>query len=453
MNYEDQFESELSLKDLFFHILYRWRSVLAAAVVLCVLISAYKAIRNMSISSEEQFPKKIEEYELELTKYELNVATYKQEIQDKTEQMQQQETYLKKSILMRIDPYQKPVVFADVFIKLENEEWEALPSNFGMDPTDSLIKIYTSNFFSTLDWKPIEELTGAEQLYLEELIKLYIDYSSNTFTICVTYLEGDTAEKILDIIIKQIEDRQPEVAESIAKHLLTVSNRSNSYVVDHSLAENQRNNWSATREYELSILEDQASLGQLVEPDKPFIIGFVKYPVAGFMLGAFLMIAFYGMKYLLDGRLHGELSLQDRYGYPLLGVLPKSEKHRLLSCVDRFLDKHSGCSCVHEQTETYERILINMENLSGGLEKILITGTVSSENLQIFSKNISQQIKGTVLTVAPDMNKNPETLRKLAECDGVLLLEEEGRSAIAEISREHHNIKTFSKPVIGYVLL
>ena len=46
MDYREGYEQEIDLKDLMFHVLYRWRPILLAAVVACVLAVGYAGLYN-----------------------------------------------------------------------------------------------------------------------------------------------------------------------------------------------------------------------------------------------------------------------------------------------------------------------------------------------------------------------------------------------------------------------
>ena len=309
MDYREEYEAEIDLKDLLFYILRRWRSVLLAGLVFCVLLGAYKAVRSAGLPQEKRASQKIRDYELELAQYELEKASCEQEIQGYSELLEHQKEYMEKSVLMQTDPYYKPVASADIFVKLDSSEWEGLPANLGIDPTDSIIKAYTSNIWSTLNWEPIETLTDSEKIYLEELLNVYVDYDSNTFTIWVIYSDGSTAKEILDIVLEQVLDRQTDITASAGLHTVTVRNRSTTYTIDNFLAESQKDNIAAITDYERSILDLQMEMKALKEPGKPFDIGFVKYPAAGFALGTFLMVFFHAGAYLLGGRIRGVRSL------------------------------------------------------------------------------------------------------------------------------------------------
>lgn len=455
MSYEERYEPEIDLKDLFFHVLYRWRSVMAVAVACCALLSAYKAARMAELTPEERVPKKVREYELALERYELDKASYEREIGNDLERLEQQREYVEKSVLMRMDPYHMPIASADIFVHLDSTEWKDLPDNLGLDPTDGLLKMYTSNFSATLDWKPIEELTGDEKIYLEEVLEVTVDYNSNAVSVRIVHSDDSLAPKILDIILNQIQDKQNTLANGMGQHTLTIANQSLTYIINQSLAEDQKTNIATIANYERSIIEHRAQLDELKEnkPSKPFIIGFIKYPIAGFVLGIMLMIVIYGMRYFFDGKLHGNKSLQYKYGYRLLGAFPRTKKTGFFHCIDRLLDKLSNDYEILEKKEIYKRISLNVVNLAGNNKNILVTGTVGIDQLQKIADAIISQDEGLTLTVSEDTCQNPETLNALAKCDAVLLVEQIEKSLSSCIRNECADITALAKPVIGYVLI
>lgn len=451
MSYEERYEPEIDLKDLFFHVLYRWRSVMAVAVACCALLSAYKAARMAELTPEERVPKKVREYELALERYELDKASYEREIGNDLERLEQQREYVEKSVLMRVDPYRKPIASIDLFVKLDAAEWETLPDNLGMDPTDSVIKTYTSGFASMIDWKPVQELTGMDERYLREMLNVYTDYNSNTFTLSIVYLDGDTAQEILDVILEQVLDRHESVEQAAGAHEILVTNRTFSYIIDTGLAESQKSNVAAITGYERSVLGNREKLEELEEPGEPRIIGFVKYPIAGMALGGFLGVLFWGVHYLVDGRIHGKRNMQDRYGFPLLGVMPPSERKGMFSCVDRLLD---GLAFGRGETEEVCRhIAITVTRLAGEGKKVLLAGTVGLDKVQGFVEVLADQMPNVILSGAENVGEDANALAAAENCDAVVLLEKLGWSRRAKVRRECECIRALGKTVIGYVLL
>lgn len=54
MDYREEYEQEIDLKDLLFHILYRWRSLILAALLICGLAAGYVSYYNGTALPEEK---------------------------------------------------------------------------------------------------------------------------------------------------------------------------------------------------------------------------------------------------------------------------------------------------------------------------------------------------------------------------------------------------------------
>ena len=52
MNNREEYEQEIDLRDLLFHILYRWRRILLAAVLVCGLAVGYAVFSNAASPAE-----------------------------------------------------------------------------------------------------------------------------------------------------------------------------------------------------------------------------------------------------------------------------------------------------------------------------------------------------------------------------------------------------------------
>ena len=190
--------------------------------------------------------------------------------------------------------------------------------------------------------------------------------------------------------------------------------------------------------------------GTSKEPSK---LSVVKYAVLGFAGGIFGVVFFYGITYILSDKIRGERELRERYGYYLLGTIPKLQKKKFLSGVDRFLQKlEEGSEQVAEE-EAYGIISANITNLSPKESTILVTGTVETGKLKKLISEVTTRTEGVILAEGADMNVTASTLESLASCDAVILVEERDKSRRARIHREQESIAVLNKAVVGYVML
>ncbi len=449
-----KYESEIDLKNLIFFILYKWRTLLLLAIVFCILLGGYGLVNKAVTPSEGNVKTKEErEYELQLMEYELSLATYQQNIADYQKQLDQQETYMEKSVLMQLDPYKKPIASADFFVKINDAEWSVLPDNVNLDPTDSLLKVYTSNFLSSLDWEPIQELTNLDVLYLKELISINTDYNSNTFTVMVVYNDGEMAQKILDIVVGQVCDKYNGMDLNVSKHSISVLNQSLSYIIDKGLADTQKNNADAIAKYRQSILECQKSIEELEEPIEPSGKSVLKFAVLGFLLGGILAALFYGIGYLFGDKFHNEEEIKTRYACRLLGFLPKTHRKVPFEFIDSFLERLEGIKKPITKEKNYEIFAANVKNFSGKYRKILITGTIDTSILQEIAEAVAPYTKNFTMTASANMLLSAETLNLINDYDAIIFVEERHKSLNSDILKEQECVVTMNKPVIGYALL
>ena len=180
----------------------------------------------------------------------------------------------------------------------------------------------------------------------------------------------------------------------------------------------------------------------------------VKYCSIGFAGGLFALAVVYGLSYVLSDRMRGARELRDRYGYYLLGTFPRRRKGKALAGADRFLEKKEGISGRLTREEACRIVAVNITNLAKDGGVFLVTGTADMERLQELTKAILPQLQENVaLMVGEDMNVTASTLEALAECDGVILVEERDRSLRGRVRTECESVAALGKRVVGYVVV
>lgn len=179
----------------------------------------------------------------------------------------------------------------------------------------------------------------------------------------------------------------------------------------------------------------------------------IKHVIIGFVMGIFGTTIWYTIFYLLNGKMHGEREIHDKYGYYLLGTIPRKGKKKFLSCIDYWLEMIEGTSEGISENEAYQIVAIKVTNLSQKGETILVTGTIAREKLQSFMNMIALQIKDVTLLMGSNMNTTVNTLELLTTCDKVILVEENDKSCRAKIQKEYESLAVLGKQVLGYVIV
>lgn len=181
-------------------------------------------------------------------------------------------------------------------------------------------------------------------------------------------------------------------------------------------------------------------------------LGIGKYAAIGFAGGFFVFVFFYAVAYVFSDKLRGERELRERYGYYMLGVIPKKRRKKLFGGIDRLLRRLGGAERITEE-EAYKIVATNITNLTGEGGTFLVTGTLDAGKLRAFTERLVPQLpENIMLMTGASMNANASTLEMLAECDAVILVEERDGSLRTKVQKEQESIAALEKNVIGYVL-
>ncbi len=463
MNYENgyEYEQEIDLKELFFSILYRWRTIILIAVFFSLFLGCYKIASGLhSQQNAEAVAESREQFELDMASYERNLASYTQDVENLQKSIENQETYNERSVLMKIDPYHKPRASADLLVKLDEMEWVKYPDGLNADPTDSLVRMYASNLVQQLDWSELEKQTGVEALYLKELVSVGTDYSSNMITLEAIYQDEETAELILNEIISQMKARYREFSSMAGTHTISVVNQSVGTITDTGLEDRQKQIRDRVTTYQKNLEDKETALEELEEPSLPTELSKkkvakegIKFALIGGVGGAFLVAFYFCMIYVLSGKIHTDEELKDRFGIKILGVFSLPVKTGIFSSIDRWLERLEGKAVRPTDQEVLERIGLNIGNYAGPAKKVLITGTVMEDRLEELAGLLSELLPEIQLISGGDMNREPDTLRLLAECEAVVLVEEREISSYQKIQKEKEAIDALKKPVLGCIVL
>ncbi|MBQ9703353.1 MAG: hypothetical protein IJV68_02280 [Clostridia bacterium] len=317
-------EKEISLKDMLFSALRKWRKIVAFAIICAILMGAFTAVSRVIDMND---PEKVELWQ---TEYEIAHGSYWAKINDIDRQIneneilasqaelaivrldikkadyaanlqnimanieyynalivdceanieelklekQKLEYYLeyrreqnKNSLLMSIDPYDVNVY--EAYIRVDSG-YEILPGNTyqNQDPTPELIQTYCLLVNNTEFYdKMITELDlGTEVRYLTEVVSVGA-YGANSIRVRVISDDGAWAKKVGEYMVKAIMDNHSNLIASIADHDLVEYN-SNSYsVVDLdtysrqvAFKQEEMNYEAAIRDVDMSILRVEENI-------------------------------------------------------------------------------------------------------------------------------------------------------------------------------------------------
>ena len=159
----------------------------------------------------------------------------------------------------------------------------------------------------------------------------------------------------------------------------------------------------------------------------------VKFAVLGGVLGAFIVVFGVCVIFLMSDKVYSAKELKNRYGVKILGALPA----KACKCpIDQWLNELEGR--VFEADEAIRNGLIaqNVRNGIGDVKKLLVVGSVDAVHVEALAKALETELPEITVVAGGNMLKDVETLKKLPECDGVVLVEACGLSKYGDIAQE-----------------
>lgn len=456
----DTYEQEIDLKDLLFFVLYKWRLVIVAAIVIAVLLGGYKFIRNLSNFRNQDYIKELEEqYEKDIESYEQSKAGFEWDIENLTANIDYELTYQENSVLFQVDPNNKQIASADIFVAmyplLQNSDSNTLLA----DPADTVVKAYNSVVTSGKFLIPFSEENNIDISYLKELVQSELDYEGNMLTVTVTHKDENTAKELLDLTLKSLKSVEPEVQRQLGQHSIVVMNENASKVVDPELARSQKERMNNLTLMRKSLIEAEKSLAGITEPvfpdsisSKGILKSGIKYGILGGFLGVILSGFLICVFFLMNGMVYSADELKNRFGLKVLGVFSKVNKKRTFSAIDEWLGRLEGKETVTDN-EVYERIAANIGNFIQKNTKILLTGTIEDSVLRELQSKLQEKLPDISFTVGLDINKDTVTLKRLPEYDSIIVVEARGKSKYSRITKEIEALYDMKKSIMGCIVL
>ena len=120
-------EREIDLKDLFFHVLYRWRSIIIIALVGALLACAWQFFSIARVHMAGELTKEEKKYEIDQKNYEITLAALEDSVESYQKVIENQTAYLNNSLLLKLDPKDSLSAVKKYSVTADRSLIEALP--------------------------------------------------------------------------------------------------------------------------------------------------------------------------------------------------------------------------------------------------------------------------------------------------------------------------------------
>lgn len=484
----------IDLLDIFWDIVFAWRSLLAWMLVFMLLMTGYAGLRYYT---------GIQSYDAAMAEYQEarkgKATSAKKEQETDTEFTKEQRTqikdalatrklleksrkYMDESILMNIDPYAENMLTVHFYVDT-GYTFNYTKDNTS-DYTDSLIDAYVDYINSgEVAQAMLDELKlDTDVRYIGELLSATRESdeggSDNGFTVRMIYMDDSIFEAAESVIEQSIESKQKLFADKIGTHTIDVVSSDTAVVADSDTADRQAtvmgnlNNYR-TQYSTLASALDEAQMAEvdagiqelngevneedIEEPVKPSFS--FKYPVLGAILGLFLACIWIALKEIFSNRLAHAQELGLYFELDQIGVLHAKRNGRTENRIDKMLRRVRYRNQKEIDNDTRLGIVCGNLELTckrEGLTRVCLTGT-EIEKLQRTDETLLHTIVdrlskvGIEVTPVDNICYDMAAMRTVAEVGAVVLVEQTGESIFQEIDRELMLLKQSEINVVGAI--
>lgn len=467
METQERVEREINLMELFWNLLLGWRQIICLGIIFALLLGgmkyfmsarSYKAAQNLNI---EEIKEEMEEEELD-------------KLAD-AEQMQiridDYEKYMEKSALMKINPYEKPVLELQYYV--ESDYIINYTKDSKRDYTNEVASLYC-NYISGGDvaQKVIEKagLTITKEDFRE---LLSVSQNLGTFYVSVSYSEIDKLQEISNVVKSLLEEKSTEL-QKIGAHTLQVVNESQNIVVDTALIDRksamtasisslktqlQTAKTAMTAEQTAAFEADIEELRGEKEEEEEAPGFSIKFVILGALVGMFLACAWIACKMLFTAKLQNSEEIRSMYGIRLLGeVAASSEKKRFLSVIDKQIlavkNRKKKSLSVDKQIKVVSAN-IALSCKQQGIDCIYLTGSEYEKlDVSVLDK-IKKELSAQKIKVkeGENISYDAASLQAGIETGNILFVEQKGQSIYDEIYREINLAKEQKGNILGAVVI
>lgn len=462
---------EVSLPRLLLLTLRRWRIMLAAGLILALLLSGMKVLReyrNRSVSNVAH-----EEYLAAMEIYTASVEAYTNAIERFQTKIDAKQKYFNESLLMQVDPHNECVATATLIGRVPGSESadnaDSGAGNASIVNASNVVQAYTDYIESGIPYDKIAKEYGVPEQSIRELVVVTSDEYrfSNVFKVQARSMDLEMSKKIIDHILEEIEKNKDSFRGTLGRYEVGLVNRSEEVAVDTDLLQQQTELQNSIATLQKNLQTSQTSLKELIKPSeatgasiKDIIKHGIKYGVVGFAGGIFLMVLFFAIRILMKGQILSDDELNVSYGIRNLITFPAGNRDRKKRFfVDRFVDRLVSDAPDMTTSAAYDVLAARVENLAAanGMTKVILTGTPGHARLTSFvntlNKHAEKENSPVSYEAASDLDKNAAAIRRLQQADACIIVEEVGESSFRDAAEVIEMALASGKPVLGTVYL
>ncbi len=496
--YSETYEKEISLVELMFYCLKKWRWVVLSMIVVAVAAGGYKYMstvkgnqvrQQQALLEKENADEEAADVEEEGPVKNPNVVYYEQIIVNSEQELEKQEAYLRDSVIMQLDSRQLQRGTVSFYLKVAEGQ--------GANSWENLIGAYEAY---VSDGRLAEQLYGIDadisKAELQYLITFACDGKENyrsasvinsqteqgtiqmqvampdqvIFQVQAIASEEAICEEYLDKIEKAIMDYSKELQAEVVGHELKPLASTQSEMASDDIQKYQTDiissyttlltNLQTLRKGLQTVIDEE---GEMITITEEIVLAnpvsaAVKFAVVGLVLGAFLSGFLLILIYLMSGKFQSTEAFREEFGMQLLGeIMAPTGKKKVFGFIDTWLYHLEEGAYANISRE--EQMRIAAASLKGaaaqkeGLKKIMLTGTIAKEDVAEFCSCLKEHVQEIAFSDYRQIVFDASALEELDGYDAVVFLERKGVSYSKLIKKERELASGRDIPVLGTVVV
>ena len=481
-------ERAIKVSDFVLQFLRKWRRILIWMIIVALLLNGYAGAKSYKavVSSkketslkengvseslsglDDQDKKKVEDafelYSSYQNTYDNSLDYYKNSIK-----MQINSNCVPKELMQyRIEPSENVASVITDFSRLLQSQDICEKINENLDEEQNV------SFLSEL-------ITVEGKREDEDIDKIVVNKEDFTNVMLVQVIAPDKTmcKTIADILEKEIEIKSNDLKNDMGDFNITYIGRDYSENADTNLLIQQQEYLQKLRQTKESMDDIKENLtddqkdgldellkqqdinsGNITEIQEPVSVDYVniKYILLGLFMGLVLSCCWYFMLYYLDRRLLTTDELEKYCKLHILDTFTLDSRGSKKKCIiDCLINKMFHVEEDTDKEKKMKMIGTNIQILARkkNMNNIHIMGVASSPEAENMRQDIMFQIheEGCIISVGGSVITDSESLKRLSDSDGVILVERVRDSILKNIEKEIEICKNQGTPILGVVVI
>lgn len=475
-------KDSVTLKELAAIAVRRGKQILLFAFVFALLLAGLQAIRLFSSSRDadngvDQLDVQYQEKLAAYTQQKLDLEHQLRQLQQK---MESQQEYSEKSLLMKIDPYNKAVT--TVNIAISGVGVDALQRTYQLNSSvtqknadirqtlqldNTVVDFMTAKIQSQYQvlWNSLDlqealsapAYQSVEDKYLREVLSLETT-AGGILTLKATADTEYASKRLADAAYTCLQEQQPLISGASAPHGFTILSKVTKVVIDQALDDAQKNSSVSANTYMTQITGLEQQLNSLTEPEQQgkrlslsvMFCSCVKHGILGAALGIALALIWVLTTYIFRNRVETSRQLEQDLSIPFLGSAAGPAR-----LWDRLADRILGERNWTDSEQALAYISGNAKSClpHAGAVALISTLPLQKENPAVQSAIKALAESGCTVRFLGDADHNPETSVAVRESSCIVLAERAGATRWTAVTELATLAKRLDRPMGGFITI